>query len=85
MSKSRSIRHVLWSILCLCIWTFATPTYAADAVKSQAAVSKVTKKSAADVAMGKKCLSCHGPGDDPGIYGEWKKSTHASKNVDCYD
>jgi hypothetical protein len=67
---------VWWTIACLFALLFASPALSADTV---------AKKSAADVAVGKKCLSCHGPEEDPGIYGEWKKSSHAAKNVDCYD
>ncbi len=50
---------------------------------AQAADAKV-KKSATDIAIGKECVSCHAD-DNPGLVGEWKKSSHAKHNVDCYD
>jgi hypothetical protein len=79
------VAHLLWLLTCLFVRICAAPSYAAQASKKEAAASTSVKKSAADTAMGKQCLSCHAPEDDPGIYGECKKSTHAAKNVDCYD
>ena len=75
-----------WAIACLLSLSLAVPAFAVDktAVKKVAA-DQMIKKSPADAAIGKNCISCHGAEDDPGIYGEWKKSTHAAKNVDCYD
>ena len=67
MSKHRPKSHFLWVLLCLFVWAFAAPAFAAESGKIQA--KPLVKKSAADTAMGKKCLSCHGAEDDPGIYG----------------
>ena len=85
MRKTRSVTQLFWALACLFVWAFATPTFAAEAAKKSVSATTLIKKSAADTAMGKKCLSCHGAEDDPGIYGEWKKSTHATQNLDCYD
>ncbi len=85
MKKTRTTTHLLWALTCLLVWTFAIPSFATEAGKKAVPASSAIKKSSADTAMGKKCLGCHGAEDDPGIYGEWKKSTHAAKNVDCYD
>jgi hypothetical protein len=41
-------------------------------------------KSKADVETGKICITCHTK-ESSGIVQEWKKSSHAGKNVDCYD
>lgn len=66
--------------------------WAADSVKpkahatvAKAAEPRMNKKSAADAAIGKNCLSCHDKDEDPGIYAQWKGSKHAANNVDCYD
>ena len=67
MKTTRSMAHFLWALTCLFIWAFATPSFAADAAKKATPAATVVKKSAADTAMGKKCLSCHGAEDDPGI------------------
>ncbi len=42
------------------------------------------KKSKEDVAIGKECLDCH-VDESPGIVGEWRKSRHSAKGVDCFD
>jgi len=73
----RSAAHSVWALACLLTLSLASPAWAADAV--------VATKTAADTAAGKKCLTCHGPEDQPGIYAEWKASSHAASNVDCYD
>jgi hypothetical protein len=44
----------------------------------------VPMKSAADAALGQKCVKCH-TDETPGLVAEWKKSAHHSANVDCYD
>ena len=43
-----------------------------------------TIKSAADIAIGKRCVQCHAK-QTPGLVTEWKKSEHFTKNVGCYD
>jgi hypothetical protein len=84
---TRLVRSLLHIFLLLGMLLAAThPALAADKpAAKKVAATPVVKKSAADTAMGKKCLSCHGAEDDPGIYGEWKKSAHSKANVDCYD
>lgn len=84
--------HLLWALACLFAMVFAGTAFAADTPTKKISVASKTatpdrmnKKSAADAAIGKKCLSCHDQDSDPGIFVEWKKSTHAAKNVDCYD
>jgi hypothetical protein len=77
MQIVRSAAHAVWALACLLMLSLASPAWAADAV--------VPTKTAADTAIGKKCLTCHGPDDQPGIYAEWKSSPHAANNVDCYD
>jgi hydroxylamine dehydrogenase len=75
-----------WAIACLLSLSLAVPALAIDKTAAKkVGADQMIKKSPADAAVGKKCISCHGAEDDPGIYGEWKKSTHAAKNVDCYD
>lgn len=69
--------HAAGALACLLTLSLATPVWAADAPS--------TPKTAAEAALGKKCLTCHGPDDQPGIYAEWKGSSHAVNNVDCYD
>ena len=76
--------HVLWALVCF-LMMLTGPAFAADPVAKKVSAERVNKKSPADAAIGKKCLTCHNKEDDPGIYGEWKRSTHAAKNVDCYD
>jgi len=90
--RLQSMARIFLAFACLLSMMFAGPDSAADVAGKKAvtetkkvAVDRMNKKSAADAAIGKKCLTCHGAADDPGIYGEWKKSTHFSKNVDCYD
>jgi len=68
--------RVLQTLAGLLTLALAGAVWAADAVPV---------KSADDAARGQKCLTCHGPDDQPGIYTEWKNSAHASNNVDCYD
>ena len=83
----RSVRfviHLLWALVCA-MMMLASPAFAADPVAKKVSAERTNKKSPADAAIGKKCLTCHNKEDDPGIYGEWKRSTHAAKNVDCYD
>ena len=41
-------------------------------------------KSKADIETGQICVECHTK-QSPGIVAEWKKSTHATEKVDCYD
>ena len=75
-----------WAIACLLSLSLAVPAFAVNQTAAKkVGADQMIKKSPADAAIGKKCISCHGAEDDPGIYGEWKKSTHAAKNVDCYD
>ena len=69
--------HAVGAVACLLTLSLTPSAWAAEPVASA--------KTAADVALGKKCLTCHGPDDQPGIYAEWKGSAHAAKNVDCYD
>ena len=38
----------------------------------------------ADIETGQICVECHTE-ESPGIVTEWKKSTHATEKVDCYD
>ena len=85
MRTTRSMVHFLWALSCLFVWAFAPPSFAAETAKKVTTSAPLAKKTAADTAMGKKCLGCHGAEDDPGIYAEWKKSSHAAKGVDCYD
>ena len=84
MSISRNLARLLAACALVLAPALAVHGYAAQAADKPSAAPAV-KKSAADVAMGKKCLSCHGAEDDPGIYGEWKQSAHFAKKVDCYD
>ncbi len=49
-----------------------------------AANAAYAKKSAADKALGQKCVRCH-TDETPGLVTEWKKSRHSGKDVDCYD
>ena len=84
--------QMLLAMASLVTLVFAGQAFAADssakkaaAEPKKAAVERINKKSPADAAIGKKCLSCHDAENDPGIYGEWKQSAHFSKNVDCYD
>ena len=87
--RVRDRLHSLWVITCLMALLLGNAALAATPsgvlASKQASSKPVSTKSPADTASGKKCLSCHGPEDDPGIYGEWKKSSHAAKHVDCYD
>ncbi len=73
----RRVTQAAWALACLLMLGLASPTWAANPVAAL--------KSAADTAIGQKCLSCHGPALEPGIYGEWKNSAHAANQVDCYD
>src|SRR5512133_3190375 len=80
----RLITQIWVALACLLALSLALPAFAATPAASKTVrVDNMIKKSPADSAIGKNCLSCHGAEDDPGIYGEWKKSTHAAKNVDC--
>ena len=74
MQVFRCSLNVFGSLLILLLMAFASPVWAAGNTKSDA-----------DAAIGQKCLKCHGPDDDPGIYKEWKSSAHAANKVDCYD
>lgn len=72
---NRTFSPALWVSLIfalLCISMQMNPVFAA------------TQKSAADTAIGKKCVACHST-NNPGLVSEWKKSAHHGKDVDCYD
>lgn len=70
-----SLRHILSAMVFM---VTAAISFNASADTARPA------KSAADVAIGKECASCHAD-ESPGIVTEWKKSRHKDKNVDCYD
>ena len=75
----RFLARIWLAMACLLALSLAVPAFAAKPVASKTIlVDTMNKKSPADAAIGKNCISCHGPEDDPGIYGEWKKSTHAA-------
>lgn len=82
----RFLAQIWLAMACLLALSLAVPALAAKPVANKTVlVDSTNKKSPADAAVGKNCISCHGAEDDPGIYGEWKKSSHAANNVDCYD
>ena len=66
-------------------WAAESVKPKAHATVAKAAEPRMNKKSVADAAIGKNCLSCHDKDEDPGIYAQWKGSKHAASNVDCYD
>ena len=71
----RSHRISLWvSTVLICVFS----------ALAMGTASAATKKSAADKAIGDKCVKCH-MDESPALAKEWKKSEHAKQGVDCYD
>lgn len=69
-------RNAMHAFLACCLAVlFSSSALAAD---------RTVKKSDADAVIGKGCIKCHSD-LSPGIFGEWKKSAHKAKGVDCYD
>jgi hydroxylamine dehydrogenase len=58
----------------LCMWSLLGTSIAAAA----------WKKTSADEAIDKKCVSCH-TDQTPGLVAEWRQSAHGPKGVGCYD
>ena len=84
---SRFTAQLLWLVLILLIAPLANSAFGATPAPKKAVVAAtpMPTKSPADAAIGKKCLTCHSADVSPGIYGEWKTSSHAKNNVGCYD